>query len=88
MRIFVAGATGVVGRRLVPRLTEAGHEVTGMARRGGAGILAVDALDADAVRAAGLKYEGVGRGGDRELAEPAAVAGPDAQPASLGAGPG
>jgi nucleoside-diphosphate-sugar epimerase len=32
MRIFVAGATGVIGRRLVPMLVEAGHEVTGMTR--------------------------------------------------------
>ncbi len=52
MRIFVAGATGVIGRRLVPLLTAAGHEVTGMARKGGAGVLAVDALDAERVRAA------------------------------------
>ncbi|MFN2490221.1 MAG: NAD-dependent epimerase/dehydratase family protein [Actinomycetota bacterium] len=32
MRIFVAGATGVMGRRLVPALLGAGHEVTGMTR--------------------------------------------------------
>ena len=27
MRIFVAGATGVIGARLVPALTRRGHEV-------------------------------------------------------------
>jgi 2-alkyl-3-oxoalkanoate reductase len=32
VRIFVAGATGVIGRRLVPMLVEAGHQVTGMTR--------------------------------------------------------
>jgi len=32
MKIFVAGATGVVGRRLVPMLVSAGHEVVGMSR--------------------------------------------------------
>jgi uncharacterized protein YbjT (DUF2867 family) len=32
MRVFVAGATGAIGRQLVPRLVAAGHEVTGMAR--------------------------------------------------------
>jgi nucleoside-diphosphate-sugar epimerase len=32
MRIFVAGATGVIGSRLVPMLIAAGHEVTGMTR--------------------------------------------------------
>ena len=32
MRVFVAGATGVIGRRLVPRLIEAGHTVTAMTR--------------------------------------------------------
>lgn len=32
MRVFVAGATGVAGRRAVLRLIEAGHEVTGVAR--------------------------------------------------------
>ena len=30
MRIFVAGATGAVGRRLVPRLVREGHAVTGL----------------------------------------------------------
>src|SRR5712691_3274250 len=32
MRIFVAGATGVIGRRLVPMLVEAGHDVTRLLR--------------------------------------------------------
>ena len=32
MRVFVAGATGAVGRQLVPRLVSAGHEVHGMTR--------------------------------------------------------
>jgi nucleoside-diphosphate-sugar epimerase len=32
MRVFVAGASGVIGRRLVPLLAEAGHEVTGTTR--------------------------------------------------------
>ena len=27
MRVFVAGATGAIGRQLVPRLVAAGHEV-------------------------------------------------------------
>ena len=33
MRVFLAGATGVIGRRLLPRLLEAGHDVTAMTRR-------------------------------------------------------
>ena len=32
MKIFVAGATGAMGRQLVPRLLEAGHHVVGMTR--------------------------------------------------------
>ncbi|HXE59503.1 MAG TPA: NAD(P)H-binding protein [Gemmatimonadaceae bacterium] len=32
MRIFIAGATGVVGRRVVPALLDAGHSVTAVAR--------------------------------------------------------
>ena len=61
MRIFVAGAGGAVGRRLVPMLVEAGHEVTGSThspgradavRRLGARPVVVDAFDAAAVRTA------------------------------------
>jgi nucleoside-diphosphate-sugar epimerase len=32
VRIFLAGATGVIGRALVPLLGQAGHEVAGMSR--------------------------------------------------------
>ncbi len=32
MRIFVAGATGAIGKRLVPQLVEAGHQVTAITR--------------------------------------------------------
>lgn len=32
MRIFVAGATGVIGRRVIPQLVAAGHAVTGIER--------------------------------------------------------
>jgi nucleoside-diphosphate-sugar epimerase len=32
MRVFLAGATGAIGRRLVPPLVEAGHEVTAVTR--------------------------------------------------------
>jgi UDPglucose 6-dehydrogenase len=60
----------------------------GKAMRGDVVVDGRNALDADAVRGAGLRYEGVGRGGDRAAAEPAVVAGVDAQPASLGSGPG
>lgn len=34
MRIFVAGATGVLGRRVVRRLVDDGYDVTGLARTG------------------------------------------------------
>ncbi|MFE0648277.1 NAD-dependent epimerase/dehydratase family protein [Streptomyces sp. NPDC059534] len=49
MRVLVAGATGAVGRRLVPLLEAAGHEVVGISRRG---PRPVDVLDAGAVRRA------------------------------------
>jgi nucleoside-diphosphate-sugar epimerase len=61
MKVFVAGATGAIGRELVPRLVAAGHEVHGMTRsadkRGlleGLGAIPVvaDALDAEQVAAA------------------------------------
>jgi 2-alkyl-3-oxoalkanoate reductase len=32
MRAFVAGATGAIGMRLVPRLVTRGHQVTGWSR--------------------------------------------------------
>jgi uncharacterized protein YbjT (DUF2867 family) len=35
MRIFVAGASGVIGSRLVPLLVADGHVVAGMARSAG-----------------------------------------------------
>ncbi|MBN9072685.1 MAG: NAD-dependent epimerase/dehydratase family protein [Rhizobiales bacterium] len=62
-RIFLAGATGVVGRRLIPLLREAGHEVWGTTRRAekgdelakaGAHPVIVDVFDADALSAAVL----------------------------------
>lgn len=58
MRVFVAGATGAVGKQLVPRLVEAGHEVHGMTRHEskrtmldemGALPVVADALDPDQV---------------------------------------
>ncbi|HEX5896713.1 MAG TPA: NAD(P)-dependent oxidoreductase [Thermoleophilaceae bacterium] len=61
MRVFVAGASGALGRPLVPKLVAAGHEVTGMTRsdskaeairRAGARAAVVDVFDADALRGA------------------------------------
>jgi 2-alkyl-3-oxoalkanoate reductase len=46
MRVFVAGASGVIGRVLVPRLVAAGHEVTGTTRK---------EQSAEAIRAAGAE---------------------------------
>ncbi|MFB4312006.1 NAD-dependent epimerase/dehydratase family protein [Actinomadura sp. GTD37] len=59
MKILLAGATGVVGRRLIPLLVQAGHEVAGTTRRPeradllrglGAAPVVVDMLDGPAVR--------------------------------------
>ena len=58
MRVFVAGATGAIGRQLVPRLVASGHEVHGMTRSEskqamlyelGAVPVVADALDPDQV---------------------------------------
>ena len=66
MRVFVAGASGAIGTRLVPQLIARGHEVIGTARspRGieraaalGAKPIVLDLLDGRAVRKAVLDAE-------------------------------
>ena len=61
MRVFVAGASGAIGRRLLPQLLAAGHEATGMTRSersaerieaAGASAVVCDVFDADGVSAA------------------------------------
>src|SRR5258708_19464492 len=58
MRVFVAGGTGVVGRRLVPQLVARGHQVTatttsaaklGLLEQLGAEGVVMDGLDAASV---------------------------------------
>jgi nucleoside-diphosphate-sugar epimerase len=58
MKVFVAGATGALGRQLVPQLVARGHEVVGTTRTVskqdelrtlGARPVVIDALDPDAV---------------------------------------
>ncbi|MBD0282110.1 MAG: NAD(P)-dependent oxidoreductase [Thermoleophilaceae bacterium] len=64
MRVFVAGASGAIGTRLIPQLIERGHEVIGSSRSPekaerlralGAKPTALDLLDARAVRKAVLE---------------------------------
>jgi 2-alkyl-3-oxoalkanoate reductase len=66
MKVFVAGATGAIGKQLIPQLVAAGHEVTGMARSPekadalralGAKAAVADGLDRTAVREAVLRAE-------------------------------
>ena len=67
MKVFVAGATGALGMRLIPQLVARGHEVIGMTqtpskqdllRALGARPVVADALDAEAVaRAAGAQVQ-------------------------------
>ena len=70
MKVFVAGATGAIGKQLIPQLVAAGHEVTGMTR---------SPAKADALRALGAKAavaDGLDRAAVREAvlrAEPEAV---------------
>src|SRR5919198_5862245 len=66
MRVFVAGASGALGSRLVPQLIDAGHDVIGthnspasaeLLRTLGAKPVKLDLLDARAVRKAVLESE-------------------------------
>jgi nucleoside-diphosphate-sugar epimerase len=66
MRVFVAGASGALGSRLVPQLIDAGHEVIGthhsprsaeLLRTLGAKPVMLDLRDAHAVRKAVLEHE-------------------------------
>jgi nucleoside-diphosphate-sugar epimerase len=66
MKVFVAGASGAIGRPLVRQLLAAGHEVTGMTRRedraveireAGADAVICDALDPAALEAAVRRAE-------------------------------
>jgi len=53
MKVFLAGATGAIGKRLVPMLVAAGHEVAGMTRTPGKatelGALGAEPVVADAL---------------------------------------
>jgi dTDP-4-dehydrorhamnose reductase len=82
MKVLIAGATGVIGRQLVPKLIAAGHEVAGTTRtpskepalrEAGATPFVVDVLDPDAVASAVASFEpevivheAWGRAGDLE----------------------
>src|SRR5829696_3197269 len=58
MKVFVAGATGAIGKQLLPILVDRGHEVTGMTRSR-AKQDAIRAMGARPVVADGLDPEGV-----------------------------
>lgn len=68
MRVFVTGATGMIGRRALPALVGAGHVVTAVARGGvkaelvrsvGATPIEVDLFDPSSVRDAAAGHEAV-----------------------------
>jgi nucleoside-diphosphate-sugar epimerase len=79
MRVFVAGATGVIGQYLVPGLITAGHEVTASTRsplkasqlkRQGATPVIVDGLDREAVlKAVIVSWMMEGRGASNDKAK-------------------
>ena len=60
MRVFLAGATGVIGRPLIGLLRHAGHEVTGTTRSS-AKIAEIEALGATGVAVDGFDAEGLRR---------------------------
>jgi len=66
MRIFLAGASGVIGQRLIPLLVQAGHVVGGMTRSSskttllsqlGAEPILCDVFDRDASIKAGSRFQ-------------------------------
>lgn len=66
IRVFVAGATGVIGSRILPLLTRAGHTVAGMTRTAekaelvrslGAEPVVCDVYDASALTAAVKRFQ-------------------------------
>src|SRR5918996_565372 len=66
MKVFIAGATGALGKQLVPQLVAKGHEVVGMTRTPdkqdlirslGARPVLADALDPDQVARAVAEAE-------------------------------
>jgi nucleoside-diphosphate-sugar epimerase len=69
MRVFLAGATGAIGRRLVPQLVARGHQVTA-STRGADKVEVLRALGADPIVVDGLDATAVG--------EAVATAEPDA----------
>lgn len=87
MRIFLAGATGVIGVRLVPLLVSAGHEVAGLtrspAKREMLRELGAEAVVCDVYEAAALRHAVVDFGPELVLHELTDL--PD-DPAALGDG--
>ena len=69
MKVFLAGASGAIGRQLIPRLLQSGHEVVGMTRTP-AKAAAIEELGATAVVADALQAE--------QVAAAVAEAAPDA----------
>ena len=68
MKVFVTGATGVIGHRVIPKLIQTGHQVTGVARtdqkavvlrRLGATPVQVDLFDAAALKPVMAGHEAV-----------------------------
>jgi uncharacterized protein YbjT (DUF2867 family) len=66
VRVFLLGATGVIGQRLVPLLVGAGHDVAGMTRtpakvdrlrEQGAEPVVCDVFDLEALRVAVTRFE-------------------------------
>lgn len=67
-KIFVTGATGVLGRRVIPRLIDEGHDVTAVARSAdkartlgeqGATPIDVDLFDPEAIRSAVAGHDAI-----------------------------